>query len=207
MKTITFSLLCLLFIAGAAILMPPTTPAKAEWIQNPANGHYYQHVSVAYNPADHLYWEEAEAEAEAAGGYLATITSQEESDWIWNNLGGTALLHSWLGGFQPPGSPEPAGNWQWVTGETWQYTNWAPGEPNNLTSNDPNGENSLMLGRWSQYPNQWNDLDHHTINYAVDYASGYIIESTVPEPSAIVLLYMGAGGLVFYAQRQRREGR
>jgi hypothetical protein len=60
-----------------------------------------------------------------------------------------------------------------------------------------------MLGRWSEPNNWWNDLDPHTINYPVDYASGYIVESLVPEPSTFALLAIAAG-LLAYAWRRRK---
>ncbi len=40
------------------------------------------------------------------------------------------LQGMWYGGFQPPGVTPPNSGWEWVTGEPWDYTNWAPGEPN-----------------------------------------------------------------------------
>ena len=36
----------------------------------------------------------------------------------------------WIGGTQPGGSPEPAGGWSWVTGETFGFNAWYAGEPN-----------------------------------------------------------------------------
>jgi len=62
-------------------------------------------------------------------GHLATITSSAENAFISTQLGTTQF--AWLGGEQPPGSLEPDGGWQWITGEPWVYTNWDIGEPNN----------------------------------------------------------------------------
>ena len=71
---------------------------------------------------------------------LATLTSQEENDFVFN---GIDCPDYWaidvagnnegpnLGGFQFDKLHEPAGDWAWVTGESWSYTNWASGEPNN----------------------------------------------------------------------------
>lgn len=164
--------------------------------------HWYQHVSMPYNPVDPLSWEGAKALAEEQGGYLATITSADEQNWIWSNLGGTAMLHSWLGGFQPPGSPEPGGNWQWVTGEPWSYTNWAPGEPNDYPTTDPNGEDCLMLGKIVGLEPWWNDVDHGLVAWPVDVSVGYIIE-WVPEPATLLLVALGGMAVM----RRRRVTR
>ncbi len=57
-------------------------------------------------------------------GHLATVTSAEENAFIVDM---TNSYNHWLGGYQPAGSDEPAGNWQWVTGEPWIYANWNSG--------------------------------------------------------------------------------
>jgi len=49
----------------------------AEPVQWTGNGHYYQYFSDEL-----LTWQEAKVRAESLGGYLVTITSQEENDWI-----------------------------------------------------------------------------------------------------------------------------
>ena len=74
-----------------------------------------------------LTWPEAKAAAEAAGGHLATITSQKEWDIVRVIPGASNV---WLGGYQAPGSKEPAGGWAWVTGEPMTATAWMAGEPN-----------------------------------------------------------------------------
>ena len=47
------------------------------------------------------------------------------------------------------------GNWVWVSGEPWDYTNWDRGEPNNMD----HPENYLEIpSRLAPYP-LWNDVD------------------------------------------------
>jgi hypothetical protein len=82
--------------------------------------------------------------------YLATLTSQAESDFVVQNLN-LQNINPWIGGLQPPGSAEPAGDWQWVTGEPWLYTNWSSGEPNEQHP----GEDFLHIrgvnGKWNDH--------------------------------------------------------
>jgi hypothetical protein len=63
--------------------------------------------------------------------HLATITSQAENVAIINLA--PSAVGSWIGAYQNKASPsfsEPAGGWEWVTGEPWVFSNWGAGEPN-----------------------------------------------------------------------------
>ncbi len=141
---------------------------RKEAIFNPSNGHYYQAITVPGG----INWFDAKAAAESrtfAGlqGHLATVTSQQENDFITENLPFAARQRDWLGGFQPSGSPEPGGNWQWVTGEPFSYTNWAGGEPN-----DAGNEDGLHFFTDS---GQWNDESRGSMRpqgYVVEYGTG-----------------------------------
>jgi len=126
------------------------------------NGHYYNAVSVP----EGITWTDAKTAAESStylgmSGHLATITSQGENDFIYNNLGMT-LSDYLLGAYQPEGSQEPDGGWQWVTGEPWNYTNWNSGEPND----NGGSEDALQF----DYSDTWNDCPHY---YTV---GGYVVE-------------------------------
>ncbi len=104
------------------------------------NGHWYEAIDVG----EGISWTEANVQAVAKGGYLTTLTSEIENQWVFDNIAGDPArwvvdgfgFHTgpFIGGFQDTESPsysEPAGGWTWVTGEPWSYTNWAPGQPNN----------------------------------------------------------------------------
>ncbi|MDP2808514.1 MAG: C-type lectin domain-containing protein [Rhodocyclaceae bacterium] len=89
-------------------------------LTNPANGHSYQRFDVAKT------WSQAKDACANQGGYLATITSQAENDWIVkNSLQGTSNSTR-LGG----SDEQIEGTWIWITGESFVYTNWNSGEPN-----------------------------------------------------------------------------
>jgi hypothetical protein len=109
-----------------------------------------------------MYWVEAKPLAETfsidgQNGYLATITSAEENAFILNSVvGSTAcsciLDEFWLGG------GDAGGQWGWITGETWDFTNWASGEPNNYGV-----ETALSFLGWEidpyyGHPGDWNNL-------------------------------------------------
>ncbi len=118
MKRVAVSVFVLLLC-----LMNVSSSALVEWPLNEGgNGHYYEVILVP----EGIDWQAAYNAANAAGGYLATITSQAENDFVyslasintafWTPGRGETSIGPWLGGFQPDGSPEPDGNWQWVTG-------------------------------------------------------------------------------------------
>ncbi|MEZ5732893.1 MAG: caspase family protein [Paracoccaceae bacterium] len=75
------------------------------------------------------------------GGHLATITSKEENDFIvelirydysyWSDYRNIWTAGPTIGLVQKKGAREPAGGWEWVTGEPMSYRNWAPEKPNN----------------------------------------------------------------------------
>ncbi len=70
--------------------------------------------------------------------------------------------------FSRQGVPEPAGGWQWVTGEPFTYTNWKFGEPNDAFAEDTI---STFIG------GQWNDGNSAGVHpYLVEY------DFTTPPP-------------------------
>jgi hypothetical protein len=128
-----------LVLLGIALFLTLTTlsfgtiaSANSGRIYNPDNEHWYQRFD---NPT--MTWQDAKAFCESLGGYLATITSEAEDNFVYENLAADSPnVHPWLGGYQINKSDEPCGNWAWVTGETWSYNNFLAycewyGEPNN----------------------------------------------------------------------------
>ena len=85
------------------------------------NGHYYKIYKNICNT-----WEEAKEYCEKKGGYLATITSQEENDKVFEYISNYGFQAAYIGL-----SCDSERKWSWVTGEDVFYTNWASGEPNN----------------------------------------------------------------------------
>ncbi len=117
-----------------------------------------------------LTWVEANAAAASrthvqctGSGHLATITSQEEQDAVH------ALLENDVA-FGFLGGRRSTGQWQWVTGEPWGYTNWQPGEPTGGTGEDylhfgggGSGSPWIYDGKWNNTYGDW------TYPYIVEY--------------------------------------
>jgi len=67
-------------------------------------------------------------------GYnFAAIHNKKENDDVFDYLESNNFqTHLWVGGYQSSHDDEPAGNWKWLDGTSLTYTNWAPGQPNNI---------------------------------------------------------------------------
>jgi hypothetical protein len=154
------------------LLLSIADNAPSQWA---GNGHWYQAV---YAGPSGISWPDASAAATNAHGYLATITSADENAfayalvtdpifWFTDTFGNGA--GPWLGGLQPSGSPEPSGNWQWVTGELMSshYQNWAPGEPSNYLGTE---DRINFFGAQTAQSPQWNDTAASAL------LRGYVIE-------------------------------
>lgn len=142
--------------------------ADSAKLVNPDNGHLYQYFSTG------LTWAEAKNACATAGGHLVTLTSAAENTWVWNNLGAIdRTKNTWLGG-----TDEVTENvWQWVSGEPFEYANWAPGQPD-----DWNGADYLIYNPWyfSNYPSKWDDENGSAV-------LSYICEWDAPKPHLVAL--------------------
>ena len=88
--------------------------------------------ALVYNGNQYLFtspdltWAEAQAEAENLGGNLVTISDRAEENWLRENFSASELL--WTG-FN---DAETEDQFQWSSGQAITYTNWTPGEPNDV---------------------------------------------------------------------------
>ncbi len=81
-------------------------PQGAGWQQ--FNGHYYKVVAGSYT------WDQAYAAAQAEGGYLATLTSQAELDFVQQTAtpGGEFISHyAWIGASDRDPDGVEVGEW------------------------------------------------------------------------------------------------
>ena len=181
----------LFFLVTLGIQHPVLNATPVEWsLADGGNGHYYELV------LDTLLWDEAKLEAEnqtylGQQGYLATITSPEEQEFL-NSLNPTNI-DVWLGA----SDSESEGIWKWVVGpEAGQllsetFENWAAGEPNNFQNED------YLIGWWRDGTGQqWNDGANNRYR-------GYVVEfGPVPIPAAVWLLGSGLIGLAGIRRKQ-----
>lgn len=155
---------------------------------NPLTGHFYEYVNASVD------WPEARSAAAARSffgrqGYLATITSQAENNFIWKIMNSDAwfgasdeytLINEAVGYELYADQSAAEANYFWITGPekgqqfsinntpdvtsfNGRYQNWAPGEPNNCCS----GEHYAQI--YSSGSGQWNDLFPSSLSYIVEY--------------------------------------
>lgn len=105
------------------------------------NNHYYMVYDEGYN------WLDVQAFCESMGGYMLTITSHEEQEFVKTLISNGDKKCYWLGATDIT----EEGQWVWITGEPWEYQNWKFGEPNNGDA----GEDYAELMTWNDYT--WND--------------------------------------------------
>ncbi len=135
----------------AAVMIASQTMAgdAVQWrVEDGGNGHWYALNSTGAT------WHNAANMAVARGGHLATVTSIGELA-ICQPIVATAWEHAWIGGFQADPSCGADCSWTWVTGEPWNYTNWAPTEPNNYWGIDSSEDYVAMYA--GPFTGQWND--------------------------------------------------
>ncbi len=128
-------------------------PVKTFTNQN-GDTHYYE---VVYVPSGNLNWFQAARLAQDAGGYMVSITGKAENTFVFNLVSDQKYfwkfpkytgrdrkrnhyeisIGPFIGGYQPVGSREPASGWSWLSGEKWQYSNWAVNLDDGVVDKDP----------------------------------------------------------------------
>ena len=184
-----------LFATYAASL----SAAPIQWTTaSGGNGHWYDYVPVA-TIFTSIGFDDARNAALASShlgmqGYLATVTSAEEQQFI-NNF-------SFLVGFGASGTAflgasdaVVEGQFRWLdgpeSGHLVSYTNWAAGHPTGITD---------FLALYVNYVSPgspvygWSDSSAAALGYVVEYSAAS--DPGVPEPSSLPLALCGLAGLV-----------
>jgi hypothetical protein len=152
------------------------------------NGHSY------YRSTGSAVWTTARTNCSNMGGHLVTITSSGEQNFLYS---------LWPSGWIGLTDEVTEGTWRWVTGETYSYSNWNSGEPNNAGNEDY--VQFVSNGRWNDLPNNYslpyvlefeylvttsswtlyktiytNSSGYYSISEAYDPSKEYYIELTAP---------------------------
>jgi len=154
----------------------------------PSTRHFYRFVKNRG-----IKWTDARNQADTMNyyglkGYLATITSKNENDFIWTKIDGIG----WIGA----NDSLSEGTWKWVAGPEkgtvfWQgnyngspvngeYSFWNTGEPNNVQKSWGDDEDYAHINsNPNTIPKSWNDLPNEGDKHNPDgyyFPQGFIVE-------------------------------
>ncbi|KAG7156359.1 macrophage mannose receptor 1-like 9 [Homarus americanus] len=110
----------------------------------------YRFFSASYdNPET---WRSSRLRCREQGGELASIHTNEENYWILSKILGLSDEMVWVGGRSVLDS-----GYQWLDNTTFDFDNWARGEPNNILGQ----EDCIVL--YSQQEGRWGDRSCDTL--------------------------------------------
>ena len=133
--------------ALALELYVPAPPPPLTWYPHPSNGLEYAVVG----PGN---WFQCEKEAALHGAVLAALDSAAVESFAHTAFVASGLTSGPLHiGYTDRYSE---GSFQWVSGATGSYTNWAAGEPNNWGGTED-------FAQWPWNGNQWNDATGYEV--------------------------------------------
>ncbi len=203
-KLIRHALLSAPGLFVALLALSAQSAADTGWVQwsvsQGGNGHWYKVVSHSSG----ISWSNGNIAANAEGGYLATTTSASENDFVFSLVDAPVFwvdfqagaFGPWIGLLQQDGAAEPTGGWSWGTGESFAYSNWSLGEPNDGNGSQENRGHFHALANGVRSPT-WNDLsDSWLMN-----PRGYVVER-----ESNPLVWSPQGRIFFSAQGDAPQG-
>jgi len=111
-------------VLGCGDPTAPSGPDLTHVIEGPKHfgGHTYYLLQNAT-------WHDSDLIASEMGGYLVTVNSEAENEWLVNEFSPGRNRYLWTG-FTDQDSE---GVFVWTSGDPVTYTNWAPDQPDNLS--------------------------------------------------------------------------
>lgn len=210
--------------AGSPTITVSVTPAGTNYFSG--NGHYYKLVTGNIN------WTNAKTAAEASTyegltGYLVTITSEAENNFIKNKL----ATNTWIGGsdnstYTSNTHAQTEGTWEWVSGPDngntffcqveigvkaeaahedcavasgYSFENWKDLEPNDHNSATIGEEDCAHMYGTGGTKGQWNDLPcSNTVGaYVIEYGGTAGESATVSGQTTLTINSTEASGSTF----------
>jgi len=145
-----------------------------------ATREYGGHTYIFFNTENPLHF--AEDKAKSLGGYIVTVTSAQEHDFLGKVLNELQMNRAWLGA----SDESEEGVWKWTGGAEKDvvfypndpdrgvtgFTFWFKGEPNNV-----DGENCANF-----FPDGWNDVNCMTEKHGlvVEIGQDPLVEPPLP---------------------------
>ena len=170
-------------IGGATTVNVAATLNQSNLYYNSRNDHFYKSVYSQAIPFTSARANAATQTFLGSTGYLVNILSEEENDFIKNNVNAANI---WIGATDS----NSESNWVWTGGPEagisfWQggaagssppgtswYSHWAPGEPN-----DNGGNEDAAVTNWRGTLGLWNDVpvNSQQVNgYLIEFDAGFV---------------------------------
>ena len=110
----------------------PTGPTGPAGLPLVATQRVYQHLGkpIYEITTTYMSWQEHNVAALSQGKTLAVILNTEQMEMVKRLIVGQAALIGAFRTITSNATGKTSADWQWVTGDTWSYTNFAGGEPN-----------------------------------------------------------------------------
>jgi hypothetical protein len=197
------SLISSLALVLTGILLAESNASATSFITSTAyGGHTYE----LWADLD-ISWAAAKANAEAGGGFLASLTDAAETSAVYGSLIGNNFFtgndgqkyQAWLGGYttKPNYSTTDPTAWAWVTGEAWSAF-----DAGNFASGEPNGDSSgLTINRFGT--SKWNDESGRVGGYIVE--KNGVERNGVPDSGSTLALLAGACAMIGTLGRRFRK--
>ncbi|XP_022088561.1 lymphocyte antigen 75-like [Acanthaster planci] len=125
---------------------PPTTPSSQDCASGWTGYGQRCFKAVEFDQgSDAADWDEANRVCTNFGGHLASFHHPDEEAFLVKNLKLNLKRRFWIG----LNDQRNEGGYRWSDGTPVQYTNWAPGEPNDYGGQEECVETDLKGGKWN----------------------------------------------------------